>query len=53
MVGVWIASVAVLAFAGRDLDRELSIHPIYVNGTASKQAHELAQRDLATNTPSS
>lgn len=48
VVGVWIASVAVLAFAGRNLDRELSIHPLYIEGTASNRAHEIAQREFGS-----
>ncbi len=46
IVAVWIAAVAVLAFAGRNLDHELSIHPLYIDGTGSKRAHEIAQQEF-------
>jgi RND superfamily putative drug exporter len=46
VVGIWIVAVAVLAFVGRNLDHELTIHPDYIDGTASKRAHEIALREF-------
>ena len=37
VASVWIAIVAVLAIVGRNLDQELGIHPLYIDGTASKR----------------
>lgn len=48
VVGIWIAVVAILAFVGRDIDRELSIHPLYIDGTGSKRAHEIAQQEFGS-----
>ena len=46
VAGIWIAVVAILAFVGRDLEHELGIHPVFVDGTASKRAHEIALREF-------
>jgi RND superfamily putative drug exporter len=48
VAGIWIAIVAVLALAGRNLDHELSIHPLYIDGTASKRAHEIALEEFGS-----
>jgi RND superfamily putative drug exporter len=48
VVGIWIALVAVLAFAGRDLEHELINHPFFVNGTPSKRAHEIALEEFGS-----
>lgn len=39
---VWFVVVGVLATAGGKLEHELSIHPIFVDGTGTKRAHEIA-----------
>ena len=46
VVGIWIVIVAALAFVGRNLDHELGIHPLYIDGTASKRAHDVALREF-------
>jgi len=48
VVAIWIVAVAVLAFAGRNLDHELSIHPAYIDGTGSKRAHEIALQEFGS-----
>ncbi len=48
VVGIWIVIVAALAFVGRNLDHELSIHPLYVDGTGSKRAHEIALQEFGS-----
>lgn len=46
VIGIWIAAVAVLAFVGRDLGRDLGIHPAFIDGTASKRAHEISLHEF-------
>jgi RND superfamily putative drug exporter len=46
VVAIWIVIVAALAFVGRDLDSELGIHPLYIDGTGSKRAHEIAVHEF-------
>jgi RND superfamily putative drug exporter len=48
VVGIWIFIVAVLAFVGRNLDHELGIHPLFIDGTPSKRAHEIALREFGS-----
>jgi RND superfamily putative drug exporter len=42
VIGVWIVVVAALAFVGRNLDHELGIHPLFIDGSASKRAHDIS-----------
>jgi putative drug exporter of the RND superfamily len=46
VIGIWIVTVGVLATLGRDINHTLTIHPPFVDGTASKRAHELSQREF-------
>lgn len=48
VVGIWIFIVATLAFVGRNLDHELGIHPLFIDGTPSKRAHELALKEFGS-----
>jgi RND superfamily putative drug exporter len=48
VAGIWIFIVAALAFVGRNLDHELGIHPLFIDGTASKRAHEIALREFGS-----
>ncbi len=48
IAAVWIVLVGVLATVGGKLEHELGIHPVYVDGTSSKQAHEIAQREFGS-----
>lgn len=43
IVVVWILSVVALGFLGRGLADELQLHPVYVDGTQSERAHEIAR----------
>jgi len=46
VICIWIVAVAALAVEGRNLDRDLTIHPPFIEGTASKRAHEISQREF-------
>ena len=48
IAGVWIAVVFVLAAIGGNLEHELGIHPVYIDGTDSKRAHEIAQQEFGS-----
>lgn len=48
VAGVWIGLVFVLAAVGGNLEHQLGIHPVYVNGTDSKRAHEIAQHEFGS-----
>lgn len=45
---VWILSLAVLGFLGRDLEKNLSSQPVYIDGTATKRAHEISEREFGS-----
>jgi RND superfamily putative drug exporter len=46
VIAIWIVVVAALAVEGLGLDRTLTLHPPFVNGTASKRAHDISQREF-------
>jgi RND superfamily putative drug exporter len=46
VIGIWIVAVAALAVEGHDLDGKLTIHPPFIDGTASKRAHEISTREF-------
>jgi RND superfamily putative drug exporter len=46
VIVIWIVVVAALAVEGRDLDGKLTIHPPFIDGTASKRAHEISLREF-------
>jgi putative drug exporter of the RND superfamily len=46
VIAIWLAAVCVLGFLGRNLDRELTIRPLYIDGTSSKLAHDIALREF-------
>jgi RND superfamily putative drug exporter len=48
VIGIWIALVAVLAFAGRNLEHELVNHPFFVKGSPSQRAHEIALNEFGS-----
>ena len=48
IIAIWIFIVGTLAFAGRNLEHELGIHPVYIDGTASKRAHEIALHEFGS-----
>jgi RND superfamily putative drug exporter len=48
VIGIWIFIVGMLAFVGRNLEHELGIHPLYIDGTASKRAHEIALHEFGS-----
>jgi putative drug exporter of the RND superfamily len=48
VAAVWIVVMAGLAFLGRDLDQKLTLHTPYIDGTASKRAHDIALREFGS-----
>jgi RND superfamily putative drug exporter len=46
VTGIWILAVIALAAEGRDIDKRLTIHPPFVNGTPSKRAHEISENEF-------
>lgn len=48
LVGIWIATLAVLAFLGRNLDHELGVHPLLIDGTQSKRAQEISLHEFGS-----
>jgi putative drug exporter of the RND superfamily len=48
IAGVWIVIVGMLAIVGRDLDRELTIHPLFVDGSGSQRAHEIGLHEFGS-----
>lgn len=46
MIGVWIVLVAMLAGLGRDIEHKLNTQLTYIDGTPSKRAHEIVQREF-------
>lgn len=46
VLGVWAVLVVSLAFVGRNLERELSLTPLYISGTQSARAHEIGLREF-------
>lgn len=48
MVVVWILLVIGLAFLGRNLDREVTLHAFFFEGTQSKRAHDITVREFGS-----
>jgi RND superfamily putative drug exporter len=46
VVLLWAVLTAVLALQGLDLDKKLSVHPIYIGGTSTKEEHEISLREF-------
>jgi RND superfamily putative drug exporter len=46
VIAIWIVAVFGLAAEGNGLDDRLTIHPPFIDGTASKRAHDLSVRDF-------
>ncbi len=46
VVVVWAVLTALLALHGLNLDKKLSVHPIYIGGTATRQEHEISLREF-------
>ncbi len=51
VVGVWLLLVVLLSGLGHELKNELSIHPVLVNGSSSKRAHEIALHEFGNDYP--
>jgi RND superfamily putative drug exporter len=49
VVGIWVVVLLLLAAKGSGIDGELEIHPLFVDGTGSKRAHEIAEREFGGN----
>jgi putative drug exporter of the RND superfamily len=48
VVVVWVLVAGVLALLGRNLDRELTLHQVFLDGTQSKRAHDIAVREFGS-----
>jgi len=48
IVAVWLVLVGMLAFVGRDFEHRLSTHALFVKGTQTQRAHEIAVRQFGT-----
>jgi RND superfamily putative drug exporter len=48
VIGIWIAIVGLLAMIGRNLDDELGIHPVFLDGSGAKRAQEIALREFGS-----
>lgn len=48
VVVLWIGIVAVLAFVGRNLDHELGVHPLIVDGSDTQRAHEISLEEFGS-----
>jgi RND superfamily putative drug exporter len=48
-IAAWLLAVVLLGAKGAGIDGELSLHPVFVDGTASKRAHEIADREFGGN----
>jgi putative drug exporter of the RND superfamily len=48
VVGVWLVLVIGLALLGRNLEGELKLHTLFVGGSQSQRAHEIALREFGS-----
>jgi RND superfamily putative drug exporter len=48
VVVIWAVLTAVLALQGLGLDKKLSVAPIYIEGTTTKQEHEISLREFGS-----
>jgi len=48
VVAVWVIAVGLLAFVGRNIEDDLGTHAIFVPGTQTQRAHEIAVRQFGT-----
>jgi len=48
VIGIWIAVVVGLAFQGRHLEQELSIRAVFIDGSDTKRAHDIAVREFGS-----
>jgi RND superfamily putative drug exporter len=48
VVTIWVVLVGIFAAAGHNLEHELGIHQLFINGTPSKRAHEIAQHEFGS-----
>lgn len=48
VICIWIALTAMLALLGKNLDKELSVHPQYIDGTTTKRAHDIALKEFGS-----
>lgn len=48
VVGIWIVLVGMLAFVGRNLDHELGVHLLFIDGTPTKRAHEISLNEFGS-----
>ncbi|HWA54917.1 MAG TPA: MMPL family transporter [Solirubrobacterales bacterium] len=48
VVAIWVVLVCLIAGAGRNLEHELGIHQVFIGGTPSERAHEIAQSEFGS-----
>ncbi len=48
VIGLWIAAVVVLGFLGRNLEDKLSLNTVFVEGSPSERAHQIAVREFGS-----
>ncbi len=48
VVAIWILLVVALASLGRNLDREVTLRPLFFEGTQSKRAHDIIVREFGS-----
>jgi putative drug exporter of the RND superfamily len=48
VVAVWVISVGLLGFVGRNVERDLDMHALFLKGTQTQRAHEIAVRQFGT-----
>ncbi len=48
VVVVWAVVVGLLAFIGRDVEHQLGTHALFIKGTQTARAHEIAVRQFGT-----
>ncbi|MGH2974946.1 MAG: MMPL family transporter [Solirubrobacterales bacterium] len=48
VVGIWIAVVFLFAGQGANLEQELGSHAVFIDGSQTKRAHEIAVREFGS-----
>jgi putative drug exporter of the RND superfamily len=47
-VVAWVVAMSVLALIGKDLDQKISAQPIYIQGSATERAHQIAVNEFGS-----
>lgn len=48
VVAAWVVAVGLLAFVGRNIEDDLGTHALFIKGTQTQRAHEIAVRKFGT-----